>query len=78
MTPTDRLENKTPILMNCRGSCHCTPSSYLFFSLLVGLPAAAAAAGDEVDDNEAVGMISALNLELSTVDPGKRKANVGV
>ena len=52
------------------------PSSYLFFSLLVGLPAAA---GDEVDDNEAVGMISALKLELSTVDPEKKnKVSCGV
>ena len=42
-------------------------SSYLFFSLLVGL---SPADGDEVDDvNDAVGMISAFNLELSRVDP---------
>ena len=42
--------------------------SYLFFSLLVvGL---SPADGDEVDDvNDAVGMISAFNLELSRVDP---------
>ena len=51
------------------------PSSYLFFSLLVGLPAAA---GDEVDDNEAVGMISALNLESAMVDPEIKMASCRV
>ena len=47
-------------------------SSYLFFSLLVGL--SPSPVGDEVDDDniEAVGMISAFNLELSRVDPGRR------
>ena len=47
--------------------------SYLFFSLLVGL--SLPPVGDEVDDdNEAVGMISAFNLQFSRVDPERKKS----